>query len=67
MLFTFVVWIVCLHVYVFPSAQAWERWNLPENGRPEVPLSEVGDDECGVAGMAIDFTSVQGVQRGEFI
>ena len=45
--------------------QNWEKWNLEGTARPEVPLHAETNDECYVAGMALDFTSTAPVRLSQ--
>ena len=45
--------------------QEWEKWNLEGTARPEVPLCAKTNDDCYVAGMALDFTSTAPVQLSQ--
>ena len=56
------LWCEC---FVPPSTQMWDKWNLPENGRADVPMN-IDGDECAVVGMAIDLSSVESVRKSEF-
>ena len=39
----------------------WEKWNLDDNGRAEVPLDGKGEEHF-LTGMGVDFSSVLPVQ-----
>ena len=47
-----------------PGEAVWERWELEDTGRAEIPLAE--GEETGVAGMALSLCSQSDVQISEW-